>query len=163
MSFLQVQQSLVTHRKTLRLAQLLGIDRSAVVGRLIALWAWCLDNAPDGCLGVEPTTGTDVGLLADILANVMTDVMTGVMGWDGSPGELEKRLIAAGFLDAARDAQGNQHRHLHDWQAWASQTLNGDDDLFDNIDSSDDDSDDDADDDADDEVGDDDVDREGEV
>lgn len=37
MSFLQAQQSLLTPRKTLRLARLLLLDRYAVVGRLIAL------------------------------------------------------------------------------------------------------------------------------
>lgn len=36
--FIQVQQSLVTHRKTLRLARLLSLDRYAVIGRLVALW-----------------------------------------------------------------------------------------------------------------------------
>lgn len=45
MSSVQVQQSLVSHRKTLRLARLLSLDRYAVVGRLVALWAWRLDNA----------------------------------------------------------------------------------------------------------------------
>ena len=84
--FIQVQQSLVTHRKTLRLARLLSLDRYAVIGRLVALWAWCLDNALDGALS------------DDIDADVLADVM----GFDasmGKPAELLDALLIAGFLD----------------------------------------------------------------
>ena len=57
MSFIQAQQRLASHPKTLRLARLLGpvaLDRYAVVGRLAPLWAWRhhhrRDNAPSSCL-----------------------------------------------------------------------------------------------------------------
>jgi hypothetical protein len=102
MSFVKVQQSVVSHRKTLRLARLLSLDRYAVVGRLVALWAWCLDNALDGCL----TFGGD-----DIDAEVLADVM----GWSqgmGKPAELLEGLLTVGFLDV--DAQDG-HLHIHDW------------------------------------------------
>lgn len=85
MSFFHVQQSLITDRKTLRLARLLGIDRYAIVGRLVALWSWCLDNAPDGRL----TDDVDAEMLAE------------VMGWDasfGEPSKLLEGLLEAGFL-----------------------------------------------------------------
>lgn len=99
MSFVQVQQSLVTHRKTLRLARLLSLDRYATVGRLVALWAWALDNALDGVFG------------DDIDAEVVADVM----GWEGKPAELLEALITAGFLDVAPDEQGAARLHIHDW------------------------------------------------
>ncbi len=96
MSFVQVHQSLVTHRKTLRLARLLSMDRYATVGRLVALWAWSLDNALDGVFG------------DDIDAEVVADVM----GWEDKPAELLEALITAGFLDVdPRD----QRLHIHDW------------------------------------------------
>ncbi|HZC07956.1 MAG TPA: hypothetical protein VE338_20130 [Ktedonobacterales bacterium] len=99
MSFIQVQQSLVTHRKTLRLARLLGIDRYAVIGRLVALWSWCLDNALDGVFGDD----IDAELLAD------------VMGWEGKPAKLVSGLMTAGFLDVDL----SDHRlHIHDWHDW---------------------------------------------
>ena len=105
MAFIQVEQSLVTHRKTLRLARLLHIDRYAVVGRLVALWSWCLDNAPDGCLG----EGVGSVILAD------------VVGRDGNPDELAEALISVGFLDVAVGADDTRpHLHIHDWQDWAS-------------------------------------------
>ena len=95
MAFIQVQQSLVTHRKTLRLARLLGENRYAVVGRLVALWTWCLDNAPDH----------------DIDADVLADVM----GWveqQGKPAELFEALITAGFIDMDPH---DLHLSIHDW------------------------------------------------
>jgi len=108
--FIQAQQRLVTHRKTLRLARLLSLDRYAVVGRLVALWVWSLDHAPDGALGED----MDAEVLAD------------VMGWDastnGKPAELLEALLAAGFLelDSSGDTSDPSHPTLriHDWQKW---------------------------------------------
>jgi hypothetical protein len=91
--FVQVAQSLMTHRKTLRAARLLSIDRYAVVGRLVALWSWCLDNAMDGCLG-----------------DVEMDILADVMGWDGKAADLVEALLTAGFLEL-RDGQF----WVHDW------------------------------------------------
>ena len=85
MAFIQVQQSLVSHRKTLRLARLMGVDRHAAMGRLVALWLWCLDNAPDGVLSDD----VDDKMLAD------------VMGWTeemGEPFDLVEALHTAGFI-----------------------------------------------------------------
>lgn len=63
-----------------------GIDRYVVVGRLVALWVWCLDNAPDGRL----TDDVDAEILAE------------VMGWDsslGKPSKVLEGLHEVGFLD----------------------------------------------------------------
>ncbi|HEX8731141.1 MAG TPA: hypothetical protein VF725_03675 [Ktedonobacterales bacterium] len=49
--FIQVEQSLVNHRKTLRLARLRSPDRYAVMGRLAAS---PLDNAPTSEWGPGP-------------------------------------------------------------------------------------------------------------
>lgn len=109
MAFIQVQQSVISHRKTLRLARLLNLDRYAVMGRLVALWSWCLDNAPDGRLGV---LGDDID--ADMLAEVM--------GWSaemGTPDELLDTLILVGFLDVN---EGDQCLHIHHWQIWEGPT-----------------------------------------
>lgn len=98
MSFLQVQQSLVSHRKMLRLERLLSLDRYSVVGRLVALWSWCLDNALGGRLG-------------DIDADILADVM----GWDvgmGKPAELLEALLTAGFLELD---EVDGRIYIHDW------------------------------------------------
>ena len=62
MAYIETHQSLLTHRKTLRLGRLLGMDRFCVCGRLMALWCWALDNAPDA--GVVVSGGYRV-ILAD--------------------------------------------------------------------------------------------------
>lgn len=94
MAYVQVCQSVVTHRKTLRLARLLNMDRYAVVGRLVAFWSWSLDNAPKGCLKeIEP------------------DILADVLDYDGKPAELIEALLTAGFLDL--DDQG--HWWIHGW------------------------------------------------
>jgi hypothetical protein len=90
MFLIQVQQSLISHRKSLRLARLLNVDRYAAIGRLIALWLWCLDNAPDGVLSDD----VDDKMLAD------------VMGWPAEMGdsfELVDALHAAGYIASAND------------------------------------------------------------
>src|SRR4030042_1268600 len=48
-------QSLLDHRKTLRLARELGVDQVTAIGHLHIFWWWALDNAPDGNLSkIEP-------------------------------------------------------------------------------------------------------------
>lgn len=88
MAYIQVGQSVVTHRKTLRLARLLGMDRYQVVGRLVSFWSWCLDNAPRGCL-----------------KDIESDILADVLDYRGSSGDLVESLIAAGFLDVAEDGE----------------------------------------------------------
>lgn len=43
--WIQVEQSLGRHRKTMQACTLLKIDRSRLVGHLVALWCWGVDNA----------------------------------------------------------------------------------------------------------------------
>lgn len=52
MSYVQVDQGLVTHRKTVRLARLLSESPYTVIGRLIALLSWRVEPAvvvDEGC------------------------------------------------------------------------------------------------------------------
>ncbi|MGH2504274.1 MAG: hypothetical protein ACRDID_17340 [Ktedonobacterales bacterium] len=101
MAYIQVQQSVLTHRKTLRLARLLGEDRHTTIGRLIALWLWCLDHAPDGVLAAD----IDDGTLAD------------VMGWSeqlGDPLDLVDALQVAGFL-AYAEVRGVERWRVVGW------------------------------------------------
>lgn len=48
--WIESHQSLLTHRKTGRLARSLGISKITAIGHLHAFWWWCMDNAPDGDL-----------------------------------------------------------------------------------------------------------------
>lgn len=101
MAYIEAHQSLLTHRKTLRLGRLLGMDRFCVCGRLMALWCWALDNAPDGVVAVED---------ADILADVV--------GWAREPAELCNALVSAGFFELA-----DGFYVLHDWYVYAGKLI----------------------------------------
>lgn len=94
MAWIELHQSVYSHRKTLRLARLLSLDRWSVVGRISALWNWALDSAQDGVVPAE-----DSDFIAD------------VMGWEGDPEELITALLSAGFLEWKED---NTY-FIHDW------------------------------------------------
>lgn len=97
MAWIQVDQALPTHRKTLILADTLEISPTHAVGLMVTLWLWSLDNAPDGLLeGIPPRT------LARILQ------------WDGDADRLMEAMRNAGFLD---------DNEIHDWQDYAGRLL----------------------------------------
>lgn len=50
MAWIELHQSLPTHRKLGKLKRLLKIKTPQAVGHLAMLWLWCIDNAPDGDL-----------------------------------------------------------------------------------------------------------------
>ena len=50
MAWIEVHQGLREHRKTYACAEKLKISRVVMVGTLISLWLWALDNAQDGSL-----------------------------------------------------------------------------------------------------------------
>lgn len=101
MAYIEAHQSLLTHRKTLRLGRLLGLDRFCVVGRLVALWAWALDNPSDGAVAIADS-----------------DILADVMGWDGDPAKLCEALVAVGFFELAEDFY-----ILHDWASHGGKIL----------------------------------------
>jgi len=101
MAYIETHQSLLTHRKTLRLSRLLSLDRFAVVGRLMALWSWALDNAQEGTI-----------------AHGDSDILADVMGWEGDPAHLCTALTAAGFLDESESGYC-----IHDWWDYAGRLI----------------------------------------
>lgn len=46
MAWIESHQTLSRHRKTLRAAALLHVDRHKMIGHLHELWWWALDNVP---------------------------------------------------------------------------------------------------------------------
>jgi hypothetical protein len=105
MAYIQVHQSLGHHRKTLRMAARLKCDHHKLLGHLIDLWWWGLDNAsPQGLLGrVAPEelaiaagwATKDAGRFVEALLEC---------GGDGQPGFLERSAL--GYM-------------LHDWPDYA--------------------------------------------
>lgn len=101
MAWIEVHQSLFTHRKTLELADLLGVPEVYAAAHLIALWSWSLDNAPDGALHVRST----------IIARASM--------WSGDADALVQALLATGYLE---QGEGDV-LCIHDWQDYAGRLL----------------------------------------
>lgn len=102
MAWIESHQSLSRHRKTIRAAGRLSVDRHKLIGHLHELWWWALDNVDvDGCLGdMDPF---EVSMAAE---------------WDGDPEEFVTALVEAGFLDRDGD-----ELCLHDWYDYAGKLI----------------------------------------
>jgi len=102
MAWIELHQSLPTHRKTLILADLLDIVPVTAMGRIVALWLWALDNAPDGELGAIPVR-----------------TLGQAVGWTDDPDVLVNALIKAGFLDRI----GDDRLVIHDWYDYTGKLM----------------------------------------
>ena len=99
MAWLESHQSLLTHRKTLRLAALLKANKYQVIGHLHALWWWSLDNASDN------------GSLGEALAEEIAEAS----GWPQRSANLWlDSLVSVQFLD-----QDGAALVLHNWDRYA--------------------------------------------
>lgn len=99
MAWIKVEQSLLTHRKTIKAARLLDIDRAQVIGHLVSLWCWAIDNATDG-------------IIED-----MEDVQVAA-AWEGDPQSITSALTGAGFLDLCEDGW-----RIHDWDEYGGRLM----------------------------------------
>lgn len=101
MAWIEVHQSLFTHRKTLELADLLGVPEVYAAAHLISLWAWALDNAPDGALHVRRT------------------IIARASRWSGDVDALCNALVNSGFLEQRE----NDVFVIHDWADYAGRLV----------------------------------------
>lgn len=103
MAYIEVRTTLPDHRKAKAAARELGMRRPWLIGHLVCLWAWALDNVPlDGFIGG----------IAD------ADLEEAAQWPEDRAGELVPALVDAGFIDD--DAGG---RYLHDWEDYAGRLL----------------------------------------
>jgi len=105
MAWIEVHQTLPTHRKTIEAAAILDIPPVQMIGHLICLWLWALDNAPDGVMYTS----------RNALRNKM---VANVSQWDGDPDAFVDALVESGFLDERDDAL-----ELHDWYDYAGKLM----------------------------------------
>ena len=91
MAWIQLHQSLITHRKIMKLKKLLNIRTPMAVGYLCLLWLWSLDNAQDGDLST--LTPSELSVICDYRGK--------------DPKNLVRALQDAGFL--------NSDMSIHDW------------------------------------------------
>lgn len=99
MAWFKVYQTLPDHRKTMSVARQLNVDSDLVVGKLVRLWSWGLDNATDDG-ELPPVTHQQLGKIA---------------GWPRRPDEFVGALINAGYIDLMEDGV----LVLHDWEHYA--------------------------------------------
>jgi len=114
MAWTESHQSLLDHRKTLRLARELGVDQVTAIGHLHIFWWWALDNAPTGVLtGIDPE---DLAAAARYHANASCPEKGGNTFLEG--------LITAQFVD--KKEHGGDRRptlHIHDWEQYGGKLL----------------------------------------
>tara|TARA_Y100000310_G_scaffold50965_2_gene47052 strand:- start:9920 stop:10684 length:765 start_codon:yes stop_codon:yes gene_type:complete len=101
MAWIQVDQSLIRHRKILALGRSLSVTRTSAVGHMVSFWCWALDNAPGGLLASESDEAIATG--AD---------------WDGEPEAFVEAVVEAGFIDREGGAL-----HIHDWHDYAGKLV----------------------------------------
>lgn len=100
MAWIKTDQALKDHRKLLDAAYQLKIPPPHMMGLLISLWLWCLDNAPDGNLTGVPAW-----------------VISRAAQWDDDPGKFVEILTKTGWID---DKEGV---FVHDWDDYAGDLL----------------------------------------
>lgn len=93
MAWAKIDQSLIGHRKTLRLARMMQVSVHEAVGILCCLWLWGIDNAdPSGLLA-----GVEAADLADALRIHDAE-------------QLAEALITSGYLDKTEEGYV-----IHNW------------------------------------------------
>lgn len=102
MAWIEIHQTLSKHRKLIKASGRLSVDRWSLIGHLLELWWWGLDNVPsDGCMGQ--------------ISNIE---IASASEWNGDPDVFVNTLIEVGFID--EDSRG---RWLHDWYDYAGKLL----------------------------------------
>lgn len=101
MAWIEVHQALPNHRKLLLAANELGIAPVPLMGHLVALWLWALDNAPSGRLEGIPNS-----------------LIASACQWKKGAVKLVFALTSSGLLD---DDHGTLV--IHDWQDYAGRLI----------------------------------------
>lgn len=93
MAWIELHDTLPDHDKVLELSEALKMDKDMVVGKLVRLWTWALNNREDGLFKAR-----DVATIAE------------VMRFAKKPQILVNALVEARLLDATPDGY-----YIHDW------------------------------------------------
>jgi hypothetical protein len=98
LAWIELHDTLGSHRKTYALAETLDIPQYAAVGLLCLLWTWALDNAQDGDLSEFPP-----------------HAIARACFWQKKPETLADSLIKCGWMD--------DNMHLHNWENYAGRLI----------------------------------------
>ena len=89
-----MKRGTANHPKAKQLAQKLNSDRPKALGTLVMLWSWASEFTPAGDIGRYP----DETIAEEVC-------------WLGSPSELLRALLAAGWIQADSACR----YRIHDW------------------------------------------------
>jgi len=104
MAWIELHQELREHKKMFKCAEALNISRVEMIGTLVCLWLWALDNAEDGSL-----------------ADVSNRTIACVCGFPEKKAQkLVDALFQTGFLD--KDEERNCYV-IHDWNEYAGKLM----------------------------------------
>lgn len=93
MAWIELHDTLPDHEKVVAVADILKMDKDLVVGKLVRLWTWALNNRESGVFKAR-----DIATIAE------------VMRFRGKPQRLVDALTEARLLDKSGDAYV-----IHDW------------------------------------------------
>jgi DnaD/phage-associated family protein len=100
-AWIELHETIKSHRKTYALMGELKVKKQAAIGILVMLWTWTLNAAEDGDLSAFPPRA-----IADAVE------------WQKSPEKLIEALVSSGWLD--RDEEGVR---IHDWYDYAGRLI----------------------------------------
>lgn len=102
MAWIELHQSLTSHRKTRKLAKALGLTTpeglAQTIGHLCMFWLWSVD-------------GTEGGYLDEMDAG---DIARAA-GYTGDPETFTAAMVTAGFVDEVKG-----RKRIHDWEEYAN-------------------------------------------
>lgn len=101
MAWIESHQSLQRHKKAMKFARLLSVDRAKAIGHLHFLWWWALDQAQDGDL-----------------TNIESFEIAEAAEWPGDENLFFDALVESGFVDFTDDKKS-----LHDWYDYAGKLI----------------------------------------
>ena len=98
MAWIELHQTLREHMKMFACADTLNLSRIEMIGTLVSLWLWALDNAQDGSL--EGVSDKTIARVCDFP--------------EKKAGKLMEALLKHGFVERDGD-----HYIIHDWYDYA--------------------------------------------
>lgn len=102
MAWIEVHTNLSDHPKVLRAAKALKMDSDMLVGKLIRLWTWSLENREDG-----------------LLSDLDVERLNYLMNYSGK----SERLLDALVVNRLLDAQEDGRYLIHDWDEHVSMLM----------------------------------------
>ncbi len=101
MAWIELHQSLMNHKKIIRLKNLLKIEAPHAMGLVCNLWLWAVDNASDGDL-----------------SEFSAEELSEVCGYKKDPQVFLKAMVDAGFID-----KKGKRKQIHDWSEYTGRLM----------------------------------------